>query len=155
MDRIRIARWRIVRTALVAGALTAALVGNGARTALAVDQWETTITVTCSDVAAPLGIIADGNLRDKQGRAMLLNGDKHFALFIANCTDNATATYTFTTKHEPVEALITWYVWDMSTRLLVMNCSTYVLVPMPVIAQSSGSGCDPYGSSTVTITATN
>jgi len=155
MDRAA-SRARFIRAGFLAGLVAAGLLASGIPTASAAPGglWTTTITTTCSGVPAGFLLFVDGNLRNKQGKAMTLDGSKVVALFVASCTGSNTGTVTNTTKHEPVEALFDWHVLDTSTGLLVINCLSQRLLPLPVMAESSGTACSPYGSSTVTITTT-
>jgi hypothetical protein len=138
--------------AMLAGALASWLLG-AAGTA-GVSEWTTTFQVQCSGEPSGYYIQAIGNLLNKQGRAMVLDGSKTNPLFAAPCWSNLpdTFTYTHTTKHEPAQATLNWYVVGVYTGETLFVCSpggTVAAIPASLL-----SNCGTYGSVSVNVTTT-
>lgn len=151
MKPIEVSR-RIVRIAVLAGMVASWLLA-GVGGAAGVSDWTTTFQVECS--AAPYGyyIQAIGNLYDKQGRPMPLDGSKTYVLFATPCwNDLETFTYTHTTKHQPTQVLLDWYVVGVYTNETLFVCSPGGT--MAAIPASIGSNCGAYGSLTESVTTT-
>jgi len=144
---------RFVRIAVLAWVVANWLLA-GAGGAAAANDWTTTFQVQCTGEPNGYYIQSIGNLLDKQGRAMGLDGSKTNPLFGAPCWTNLpeTFTYTYTTQHEPTQVVFNWSVVGIYTGETLLVCSPGgVTAAMPAAASSN---CGAYGSITVSAAAT-
>jgi hypothetical protein len=138
---------------MLAGLLAAGLVAGVSDAAPKGSQWTTTFVLQCNGMPSDHYIRAYGNLLNKQGSAMTIDGSDTSTLFNLPCWTNSpdTWTYTHTTKHQPVEAVLNWdVVYIYGSNPSPNPCSPVSTVP--AVPGSSGTHCGAYGSANVTIT---